>query len=464
MATSVPNTNTFSLQDVVNVTGGNSLVDAINYSVPEMFDSQFKGVKTGILNDLYSFRNYKPVVFPTVPIYLTNFSDNLYVSNITLNGNQLAIDYPFLSGNVQTEIALTTNELIAQIIVVVLDGMDYQTVTVTDSNGLIQCQDYYGYQTSYLTFENVVFNSSGYVMIDCNSGQCTYAPTEYAPTVSTSTPANIAATIVTSGLVLSSATAGGTVIDSGTYPVTERGICWAKRSAGMSIPYPTINSDHTIIGSGIGGFAGSMTGLTPNSQYYVRAYATNAVGTSYGTNTLFNSFNYSPGASLRGGYLAYIFQPEDLGYVSGEFHGFVCSPEAVFSNSWQGDWNWNGLFIENWRFFNATGVAIGQGGSNTTIVSNWVDAFGVEKIEYAAWQVHNLTTYGYTDWVIPSKTELNEIHYVRGLIPGLISGDYWSSSESSESGAWKMTMWSGDWGPNAIRKDMVFNVLPIRYF
>jgi hypothetical protein len=44
---------------------------------------------------------------------------------------------------------------------------------------------------------------------------------------------------------------------------------------------PTINNTHTVDGSGTGWFNSSITNLVPNSQYYVRSYATNSEGTGY---------------------------------------------------------------------------------------------------------------------------------------------------------------------------------------
>jgi len=80
-----------------------------------------------------------------------------------------------------------------------------------------------------------------------------------------------------SSLSMTSATLNGEVISDGGIPSTIHGICW-----GLSAN-PTINHciDTTINGSGLGSFYGSMTGLAPGTQYYVRAYATNSKGTSY---------------------------------------------------------------------------------------------------------------------------------------------------------------------------------------
>jgi hypothetical protein len=96
--------------------------------------------------------------------------------------------------------------------------------------------------------------------------------TPVAPTVTTNTITSIAQT---------TATGGGNVTDAGTQPVTARGIAWGVSSG------PTIAGSHTVDGSGTGAFVSSMTGLAPNTTYYVRAYATSAVGTSYGNEVSF---------------------------------------------------------------------------------------------------------------------------------------------------------------------------------
>lgn len=70
-------------------------------------------------------------------------------------------------------------------------------------------------------------------------------------------------------------TCGGNVTDSGTYAVTARGICYA------TTPNPTISNPYIAVGSGLGEFTASLTGLTPNTTYYVRAYAINSVGIAY---------------------------------------------------------------------------------------------------------------------------------------------------------------------------------------
>ena len=74
---------------------------------------------------------------------------------------------------------------------------------------------------------------------------------------------------------------GGNVSTDNGSAVTLRGVCWSTSSApDISLPTKTNN------GSGIGNFRSQISGLTPNTSYYIRAYATNSLGTAYG-----NEFN-----------------------------------------------------------------------------------------------------------------------------------------------------------------------------
>jgi uncharacterized protein (TIGR02145 family) len=89
-----------------------------------------------------------------------------------------------------------------------------------------------------------------------------------------------------------SANCGGTIDSEGTSTVIARGVCWSTN------PTPTIADSKTIDGAGIGSFESIITGLSDSTPYYVRAYATNGVGTGYGDamwfTTLF-SHNRGPG-------------------------------------------------------------------------------------------------------------------------------------------------------------------------
>jgi uncharacterized protein (TIGR02145 family) len=85
------------------------------------------------------------------------------------------------------------------------------------------------------------------------------------------------------GITYCAANAGGEVVTGNGADVSARGVCW--NSSGN----PTITDFHTTDGSGTGAFTSEITGLSGNSTYYVRAYATNGVGTSYGTEQAFTT-------------------------------------------------------------------------------------------------------------------------------------------------------------------------------
>ena len=80
-----------------------------------------------------------------------------------------------------------------------------------------------------------------------------------------------------------SAICGGEVTDGGDAAVTARGVCWSTSEN------PTITDFHTTDGSGTGSYTSNMTGLTENTVYYVRAYATNEKGTVYGEEKMFTT-------------------------------------------------------------------------------------------------------------------------------------------------------------------------------
>jgi hypothetical protein len=117
-----------------------------------------------------------------------------------------------------------------------------------------------------------------------------------APTV-TSTAA--------SSITTTTASAGGNVTSDGGASVTSRGTCYATTSN----PTTPCTSD----GTGTGIFSSSLTGLSSATLYHIRAFATNSVGTSYGSDLTFTTsspapptasttgkgFRLAPGAQVR---------------------------------------------------------------------------------------------------------------------------------------------------------------------
>jgi pectin methylesterase-like acyl-CoA thioesterase len=88
----------------------------------------------------------------------------------------------------------------------------------------------------------------------------------------------VVTTAVTSYISTTSLACGGRIwADSGAI-VTTRGVCWSTSS-----PAFLGSANFTSDGTGTGSFTSSVTGLTAGKTYYIRSYATNSAGTSYGS-------------------------------------------------------------------------------------------------------------------------------------------------------------------------------------
>ncbi len=104
-----------------------------------------------------------------------------------------------------------------------------------------------------------------------------------APTLTTSEPKNI---------LITTALAGGNISYDGGKPVVERGVCLSL------VPNPTIQDIRIQIGQGEGNYAIVLTKLKPFTTYYIRAYAINEIGISYGNELNFKTQDYQL-ATLR---------------------------------------------------------------------------------------------------------------------------------------------------------------------
>jgi hypothetical protein len=82
----------------------------------------------------------------------------------------------------------------------------------------------------------------------------------------------------------STAISGGDITSDGGTPIIARGVVWSTSSN------PTVNlTTKTVNGTGTGRFDSNLTNLTPNTSYFVRAYATNSVGTAYSNEQTFKT-------------------------------------------------------------------------------------------------------------------------------------------------------------------------------
>jgi hypothetical protein len=94
-------------------------------------------------------------------------------------------------------------------------------------------------------------------------------------------------TAITS-ITSTTAISGGNITNDNGGSVTDRGVCWSTSQN------PTVANSKSTDGTGTGVFTSSITGLVGNTTYYVRAYATNSVGTGYGNNLIFGTHDLFP--------------------------------------------------------------------------------------------------------------------------------------------------------------------------
>jgi uncharacterized protein (TIGR02145 family) len=95
-------------------------------------------------------------------------------------------------------------------------------------------------------------------------------------------------TSIVTGIGKTSAVSGGNITSQGGTPVTARGVCWSQAAI------ITLTNNKTNDGNGMGLFTSDITSLTPGTNYFVRAYATNSGGTKLGNEVTFSTTSDEP--------------------------------------------------------------------------------------------------------------------------------------------------------------------------
>ena len=90
-------------------------------------------------------------------------------------------------------------------------------------------------------------------------------------------------TVAVTEVTATRAVCGGNVTSDGGGTITARGVCWSISKM------PTIDNNKTNDGSGTGVFTSNLSNLASQTTYYVRAYATNEAGTTYGEEKSFTT-------------------------------------------------------------------------------------------------------------------------------------------------------------------------------
>jgi hypothetical protein len=262
----------------------------------------------------------------------------------------------------------------------------------------------------------------------------------FTTTTSTTALPTVTTTAVTA-INMTTAAGGGNIIADGGAAITARGVCWGT-AANPDITLSTKTTD----GTGIGNFASAITGLTAGTTYHVRAYATNSVGTAYGSDVSFTTTTITtPDVYVAGsiGNAAVLWKNGVVTYLTDGSHRASANSVFVFGtdvyvagyeNSTWGDiayvWK-NGVPIKldgglypNGASYDARGNSVFVSGTNEYVA-------GAEQVPFpndlAAmfWKNHsgtNITTSGTTTAAAHSVFVLGTDVYVAG--EEQVSGSY----------------------------------------
>jgi len=225
--------------------------------------------------------------------------------------------------------------------------------------------------------------------------------------------------VTTSPIIIitsSGAKTGGNVSSDGGSQVTARGVVY-----GTTVN-PTLSNSFTTNGTGTGLFTSVLTGLSPLTTYYFRAYATNSVGTSYGNELDFTTINFMCGTTS-------ILDIDGNAYNTVQI-GTQCWMQSNLkvSKYWNGDNIPTGLSNSDWRYTTSGAYAI----YNNDPVNDGL--YGKLYNHYAVTDSRGLCP---TGWHVPSDGEWNIL--VKYLDPNAdtLCGNCWQSSTAG--GALKST-------------------------
>jgi hypothetical protein len=230
------------------------------------------------------------------------------------------------------------------------------------------------------------------------------------------------------------------------------GVCYSL------ISNPTIENSTVSYGTTENGTI-NFTGLQPNMTYYVRAFATNSIGTTYGTELIVTTLNYQLGGIGPGGGIIVIDKGEySIGINQSSWRYMEMTSQDLSYPNGYSLFFW-GCINVNIGGFGAEFTSIGSGYQNTIDIINYCTI-----TENAAYQCWSLVSGGHSDWFLPSRGELQtaSINLTNLGINNFPSTWYWSSSEASGGNAWRVNMSNASAEANG--KGLYINVRAVRVF
>ena len=358
----------------------------------------------------------------TAPLGVTTISSN----NITSNSALLTGSFSSNGGST-----------------ILVQGFVYST---TNSNPTTSSSVVYT-SNNLMNFSSTLTNLSSNTRYYFRAFVTNASGTSYGTTVTftTSVPISAPSSITTysvSNISSNSAIFSGYVGSAGNGTITERGFVISSNYS-----TPTINNS-TIVNTGstgVGSFAATYSSLSGNTTYYMRAYAVNSAGLAYGNTVTFTtSVALKVGDSYLGGKIAYILKSGENGFVSGQIKGYIIPSSFNYSTY---IWGCYGSTI-------STSTSLGAGNTNTNSIYNYCGS------STAAGYAYNLITGGYSDWYLPSYSELSKVMENASTL-SIPSYDYWTSSQSSTTSAYTLNRNQNLYN---ISKNSYRYVLPIRSF
>jgi nitrate reductase cytochrome c-type subunit len=266
-----------------------------------------------------------------------------------------------------------------------------------------------------------------------------------------------------------SATVSGAVTYNGGKSVLAKGLCYSKT------PNPNISDFVTATDTGNGSMSYILNNLDSNSKYFVRAYAQNQNGISYGVQQEFTTKRtIAIGDTFGGGIVGYILKAGDIGYIQGEQHGIIVSEihsinqRVEYGTCGTGlnypEYQPNIMVLDSTKTQRRLLSAI----HNMNLINNTCN--NVSSVSYF---VKNWIYNGYSDWVIPSLDDLYAIKSNQiiinsslGINHQLKTGgvQYWSSTTYGQFGVFQVSFGPNYFGDifNSTASSAYF--IPVRYF
>lgn len=318
-----------------------------------VYDYNITGLST---NTTYFVRAYAVTPYDTIYGNSTHFRTTApYLPNVTANVSNISYTTARISGEVLSDGGSP----------VTARGICWGT-TLNPSAGTvntINCGSGLG-EFSY-TLTNLVPGTYYYIRTFATNSSGTaysdslgfYPLNPSAPDVETDSVYDVTA---------SSATASGRVIDFNSDSQISRGFCW-------SLEYgPTARDNVLVCGSDTGHFVGTITGLLPDTIYFLRAFAINNVDTGYGAIITFQTDTMAPDTLTPDTTVTY-GQPCDPPTLT-DYDGNVYHAVQIGSQCWMQE------NLRTTHFANGNPIAMGHTGSSTSDAYRYAPENDMNKV------------------------------------------------------------------------------------